>query len=209
MIEPQATILVVDDDAKNVKLMEAPLRPRGYAVITASNGAEALHQVHRAPPDLVLLDVMMPMVDGFEVCKLLKEHRQTCLIPVVIMTALTRVEDRIQGIEAGADDFLTKPIHREELLARIRTSLRLKQTIDATLASSSRATPPPLPATADAGFRHEGDYWTLAYHGTVCRLKDAKGLHYLAYLLGRPGEACHVGAMVTAVDPPPASPFLG
>src|SRR5215471_21704644 len=68
MIEPQATILVVDDDAKNVKLMEAPLRPRGYAVITASNGAEALHQVHRAPPDLVLLDVMMPMVDGFEVC---------------------------------------------------------------------------------------------------------------------------------------------
>ena len=151
----------------------------------------------------------MPMVDGFEVCKLLKEHRQTCLIPVVIMTALTRVEDRIQGIEAGADDFLTKPIHREELLARIRTSLRLKQTIDATLASSSRATPPPLPATADAGFRHEGDYWTLAYHGTVCRLKDAKGLHDLAYLLGRPGEACHVGAMVTAVDPPPASPFLG
>ena len=94
MIEPQATILVVDDDAKNVKLMEALLRPRGYAVITASNGAEALHQVHRAPPDLVLLDVMMPMVDGFEVCKLLKEHRQTCLIPVVMWKTVSRASRR-------------------------------------------------------------------------------------------------------------------
>jgi DNA-binding response OmpR family regulator len=220
MDKPLATILVVDDDAKNVKLVEALLLPRGYAVVTASDGAEALQQVSRELPDLILLDVMMPIVDGFEVCKLLKDHPDTCLIPVVIMTALGRREDRIKGIEAGADDFLTKPVHRDELLARIHTSLRLKRAIDAEL-TSRRQEPPPRPpdrvagagasggsslAAADSVFRHEGAYWTLAYQGTVCRLKDAKGLHYLAVLLSRPGEECHALALVTAVDPPAASP---
>ena len=89
-----------------------------------------LLQVQQERPDLILLDVMMPVMDGFEVCKILKDNADTRLIPVVIMTALGQVEDRIKGIEAGADDFLTKPVHRDELLARIRTSLRLKQTID-------------------------------------------------------------------------------
>jgi len=206
MVEPQAKILVVDDDTKNVKLLEALLLPRGYAVITASNGAEALQQVHGDTPDLILLDVMMPIVDGFEVCKLLKDHTETRLIPVVIMTALDRVEDRIKGIEAGADDFLTKPVHRDELLARIRTSLRLKRAIDSTLDSLRREPPQRTPATADHVFRQEGEYWTLAYHGTVCRLKDVKGLHYLAFLLGRPGEECHAVALVTAVDKPQATP---
>jgi DNA-binding response OmpR family regulator len=130
MGEPPARILVVDDEAKNVKLLEALLLPRGYQISTASNGEEALQQVQRERPDLILLDVMMPVMDGFEVCKRLKEDADTRLIPVVIMTALDQVEDRIQGVEAGADDFLSKPVHRDELLARIRTSLRLKRTID-------------------------------------------------------------------------------
>jgi len=130
MEEPQAKILVVDDEAKNVKLLAALLIPRGYTVVTAANGEEALRQVQQEHPDLILLDVMMPILDGFEVCKRLKENDETRLIPVVIMTALGQVEDRIKGIEAGADDFLTKPIHRDELMARIRTSLRLKQTIE-------------------------------------------------------------------------------
>jgi CheY-like chemotaxis protein len=130
MGEPPARILVVDDEAKNVKLLEALLLPRGYQVVTAANGAEALQQVQRQRPDLILLDVMMPILDGFEVCKRLKDNADTRLIPVVIMTALDQVEDRIRGVEAGADDFLTKPVHRDELLARIRTSLRLKRTID-------------------------------------------------------------------------------
>jgi DNA-binding response OmpR family regulator len=130
MVEPQVKVLVVDDEARNVKLLEALLLPRGYEVVKASNGAEALQKVHAERPDLVLLDVMMPVMDGFEACKLLKENADTQLIPVIIMTALGQVEDRIKGIEAGADDFLTKPVHRDELLARIRTSLRLKQTID-------------------------------------------------------------------------------
>ena len=130
MVETQAKILVVDDEAKNVKLLEALLLPRGYEVVQASNGEEALQQVQQERPDLILLDVMMPVMDGFEACRILKENADTRLIPVVIMTALGQVEDRIKGIEAGADDFLTKPVHRDELLARIRTSLRLKQTID-------------------------------------------------------------------------------
>src|SRR5215475_7933392 len=133
MAEPQARILVVDDEVRNVKLMEAILAPRGYTVITAYNGAEALQQVQWQRPDLILLDVMMPGMNGFEVCKILKDNADTRLIPVVIMTALGQVEDRIKGIEAGADDFLTKPVRRDELLARIRTSLRLKQTIEGKL----------------------------------------------------------------------------
>jgi CheY-like chemotaxis protein/class 3 adenylate cyclase len=130
MNEHQATILVVDDEVKNVKLMEALLLPRGYRIITAGHGEEALQRVSQERPDLILLDVMMPIMDGFEACKRLKDDPETRLIPVVIMTALGQVEDRVKGIEAGADDFLTKPVHRDELLARIRTSLRLKQTID-------------------------------------------------------------------------------
>ena len=130
MGEPRAKILVVDDEVKNLKLMEALLVPRGYEVLKAMNGVEALQCVQQERPDLILLDVMMPRMDGFETCKRLKDAPDTRLIPVVMMTALGQVEDRVKGIEAGADDFLTKPVHRDELLARIRTSLRLKQTIE-------------------------------------------------------------------------------
>jgi len=130
MADSQPMILVVDDEVKQVKLLEALLAPRGYRVLKAANGKEALQQVKQEQPDLVILDVMMPIMDGFEACRRIKDNDETCLIPVVIMTALGQVEDRIKGIEAGADDFLTKPVNRNELLARIRTSLRLKETID-------------------------------------------------------------------------------
>ena len=94
MEEPQAKILVVDDEVKNVKLLEALLLPRGYQVVKAYNGEEALSQVQQEQPDLILLDVMMPLLDGFEVCRRLKENDETRLIPVVIMTALGQVEGR-------------------------------------------------------------------------------------------------------------------
>src|SRR4029434_4837372 len=112
MVEAQAKILVVDDEAKNVKLLEAILLPRGYEVVHASNGEEALQQVQQERPDLILLDVMMPVMDGFEACRILKENADTRLIPVVIMTALGQMEDRIKGIEAGAHDFLNTPAQR-------------------------------------------------------------------------------------------------
>lgn len=126
----RSKILIVDDEPFNVDLLEQLLADLCYETVVACNGQEALHQVAAAAPDLILLDVMMPVMDGFTVCRTLKEHESTRLIPVIIMTALGAVEDRIQGIAAGADDFLTKPVHERELLARIQTALRLKHTVD-------------------------------------------------------------------------------
>ena len=105
MDEPQAKILVVDDELKNVKLLEALLLPRGYAVVKAYNGEEALQQVQQEQPDLILLDVMMPLLDGFEVCKRLKENDETRLIPVVIMTALGQVRTASKGSKQGPMTF--------------------------------------------------------------------------------------------------------
>jgi adenylate cyclase len=122
-------ILVVDDEVKNVKLLEALLAPCGYRIEKAYNGQEALDRVARNRPDMILLDVMMPIIDGFEVCQRVKNDPDTQFIPIVIMTSLDRVEDRIKGKEAGADDFLTKPVDRRELMARLQSLLRLTQAI--------------------------------------------------------------------------------
>ena len=134
----QSTILIVDDEPFNVDLLEQQLEEFGYATVSASNGQEALDKVAAEAPDLILLDVMMPVMDGFTVCRILKENDETRLIPIVIMTALGAVEDRIRGIEAGADDFLTKPVDERELLARIQTTLRLKHTVDRKLGELRR-----------------------------------------------------------------------
>ena len=123
-------ILIVDDEPFNVDYLEQELEDRGYETISATNGQDALEKVAAEAPDLILLDVMMPVMDGFTVCRILKDHEETRLIPIIIMTALDAVADRIQGIKAGADDFLTKPVHEEELFARIATALKLKHTVD-------------------------------------------------------------------------------
>ncbi len=125
-----STILIVDDEPKNVDYLEQELEGFGYSTVSASNGAEALAIVKTAPPALILLDVMMPVMDGFKTCSMLKASDETRFIPVIIMTALDAVEDRVRGIKAGADDFLTKPVDERELLARIETSLQLKEAID-------------------------------------------------------------------------------
>ncbi len=123
-------ILIVDDEPFNVDYLEQELEDLGYATVSASNGQEALAKVAAESPDLILLDVMMPIMDGFAVCRILKGNDETRLIPIVIMTALDGIEDRIRGIEAGADDFLTKPVNQRELMARIQTTLKLKHTVD-------------------------------------------------------------------------------
>src|SRR5262245_57652531 len=132
------TILVVDDEVKNLKLLEALLTPEGLEVQKACNGKEALESVQRSRPDVILLDVMMPLIDGFEVCRRLKHAAETQFIPIVIMTALGQVEDRIRGKEAGADDFLTKPVDRRELMARVRSLLRFNQAISKKLNALER-----------------------------------------------------------------------
>jgi len=125
-----ATILVVDDEPANRELMLALLEPQAYTVLTAEDGQEALDSVAKHQPDLVLLDVMMPKLDGVEVCRRLKNDPETRLTPVVLVTALSALDDRIRGLEAGADDFLAKPVERTELMARVRALLSLKAHTD-------------------------------------------------------------------------------
>jgi two-component system, cell cycle response regulator len=125
-----ARVLVVDDIPANVKLLEARLSAEYFDVVTAMSGAEALAICERAECDLVLLDVMMPDMDGFEVCRRLKTNTATHHIPVVMVTALDQSSDRVRGLEAGADDFLTKPIPELALIARVRSLTRLKMVTD-------------------------------------------------------------------------------
>jgi len=123
----EATILIVDDELTNVDMLSQELEEEGYKLLTAYNGEEALIKVQEHQPDLILLDVMMPGVDGFSVCRILKGSGKTILIPVILITALRAQEDRVRGIEAGADDFISKPFDRDELLAKIHTLLRKKK----------------------------------------------------------------------------------
>ncbi|MBR0653830.1 PleD family two-component system response regulator [Plastoroseomonas arctica] len=126
-----ARILVVDDVAANRRLLEARLRAEFFEVSQAGSGAEAIAAAHAWSPDIILLDVMMPVMDGFECCRLLKADAETQHIPVVIVTALVDTDERVRGLEAGADDFLSKPVSEATLLSRLRALLRVKQVTDA------------------------------------------------------------------------------
>ena len=125
-----ARVLVVDDVPANVKLLEARLSAEYFDVMTAVSGKESLAICERAVCDVVLLDVMMPDMDGFEVCRRLKGNIATHHIPVVIVTALDQPADRVKGLESGADDFLTKPVSDVALIARVRSLSRLKMMTD-------------------------------------------------------------------------------
>ncbi len=133
----KSRILVVDDDELNVRLLEGMLSEK-YEVVTAYNGKEALVEVGKKTPDLIILDIMMPGMNGYEVCKKLKGNKKTSYIPVIMVTALTEKTEKIKGIEAGADDFLNKPVDLIELTARVKSLLRIKYYHDSLLEEQER-----------------------------------------------------------------------
>ena len=123
-------ILIVDDDPAILRLLSTNLKARGYEVVTAIDGAQALEIAHREKPDLIVLDIMLPKMSGFEVCKRLKKDPKTSDIPIIMVTALNELGDIERGIDSGTDDFLTKPVNKWELITRVKTMLKLKHLSD-------------------------------------------------------------------------------
>lgn len=129
-MKDKTVILVVDDQIQNIELLEAYLAPLGYDIITAENGEEAIKKLTSYQIDLMLLDVMMPGMDGFEVARWVRQDNRLRLLPIILVTALRDTEDRVRGIEAGCDDFISKPVDKMELMARVRSLLRIKHLHD-------------------------------------------------------------------------------
>jgi class 3 adenylate cyclase len=123
-------ILVVDDQRANAEMLAGVLTARGYEVLTACDGEAALEQVRQGTPDLVISDILMPQMDGYELCRRLRKDPLTTLLPVILVTSLDPLQERVNGIDAGADDFLSKPVNWEELFARVRSLLRIKRLQD-------------------------------------------------------------------------------
>jgi DNA-binding response OmpR family regulator len=131
-------ILVVDDQRANVEMLAGVLTARGYEVLTATDGEAALEQVRQGNPDLVVSDILMPQMDGYELCRRLRREPATTLLPVILLTSLDPLQERVNGIDAGADDFLSKPVNWEELFARVRSLLRIKRLQDEVKAWNAR-----------------------------------------------------------------------
>ena len=125
--EKKQKILIVEDNQENIDLLVYFLRPQGYELVTAKDGLSALEKVDEGHPDIILLDIMLPKMDGYEVCERLKTRADTKFIPIIMLTALKELQDKVKALEVGADDFLSKPFENVELLARVKSLLRLKE----------------------------------------------------------------------------------
>jgi len=126
----QPRILIVDDNKVNIELLKAQLKSYNYTIEMALDGEEALEKISKNPPDMVLLDLMMPKISGYEVCRSIKQNKDTQFIPVIVITALQELDDKLKAIELGADDFLVKPFNKLELITRIKSLLRVKELHD-------------------------------------------------------------------------------
>ena len=122
-----AKVLIVDDNKENIDLVAYFLKPQNYQILTAYDGVEALEIVEREEPDIILLDIMLPKMDGFQVCERIKKDRKTQFIPIIMITALKELKDKIRSLEVGADDFISKPFENVELLTRVKSLLRIKK----------------------------------------------------------------------------------
>ncbi len=122
----KTSILIVDDNPSVIELLQSQLKPYPYIIDSAVDGEEALHKIQKEPPDLILLDLMMPRVSGFEIIKRIRNDKETRFIPIIVITALSEQQDKLRAIELGADDFLVKPINKLELMTRIKSLLRMK-----------------------------------------------------------------------------------
>ena len=129
-------VLIADDNAANLRIMRTRLTADGYEVVTAADGEEALAVAHEAKPDLILLDIMMPKVDGIEVCRTLKKQQSPSFVPIILVTAMADAKDIVAGLEAGADEYLTKPVDHAALSARVRSMLRIKSLHDTVAAQA-------------------------------------------------------------------------
>ncbi len=171
-----ARVLVVDDVDRNVRLLEAKLTAEYFEVITATSGADALARIAADMPDIVLLDVMMPEMDGFEVCEKIRAMPGCAELPVVMVTALSDVDDKVRGLEAGADDFLTKPVNDQALMSRVRSLVRLKQVTDELrlrVATGSQLGMPESAPTGDDTMVRDADILVVEESGLLGeRLRD-------------------------------------
>ncbi|HEV8228880.1 MAG TPA: response regulator [Candidatus Limnocylindria bacterium] len=207
-------ILLVDDRPANLRLLEAVLSPYGYSISTASSGEDALRLIADQPPDLIQLDVVMPGMKGYEVCRRIRADAALRSLPIVMVTSNPQ-QDKVAAIDAGADDFIVEPYDKHELLARVRSLLRIKSYHDANerqaaeLAELNRTLEQRVATQVAeilalrglggmAMFRREGEFWTIAFKGSAFRLKDSKGLQYIARLLSEPGREVHALALLSA-----------
>jgi len=205
-------ILVVDDVPQNVRLLEMNLKSEGYNVISAYNGEEALVKVYSEQPELILLDIMMPVMDGHEVCRSIRQDKNISWIPIIMLTAFeSGIEKKIESLNAGADDFLKKPFDRYELLARVRSLLRIKQLHDSLAMANQRLEeelvlakevqqallPHDYPKIADLGFSHRyipilavgGDFFDIH------QLSSSSASIFLCDVMGHGPQA----AMITGI----------
>lgn len=181
-VRPRARVLVVDDMPANVDLMSRLLAREGYDVVTASDGEQALQMIDETRPDLVLMDVLMPKLSGYDVCHRIKQNSATRLTPVVLITALQDRNNRIQGINAGADDFLTKPVDEHELKARARSLVRLKRYTDDLDSAESVIISLALVIEARDAYT-EGHCQRLAAYATALGTALGLGAEHIAALL--------------------------